>query len=50
VDSRIADLTVIRQTLTAALDAGCDDLVACAASACCPLPFAELAQPSGDDR
>jgi MerR family transcriptional regulator, mercuric resistance operon regulatory protein len=43
VDARIADLNVIRATLVAALDAGCDDLVACAASQCCPLPFSELA-------
>jgi MerR family mercuric resistance operon transcriptional regulator len=47
VDARIADLKVIRATLVAAMDAGCDDLVACAASPCCPLPFAELAEPGG---
>jgi DNA-binding transcriptional MerR regulator len=44
VDARIADLSVIRATLVAALEAGCDDLVACAASPCCPLPFSELAE------
>jgi MerR family mercuric resistance operon transcriptional regulator len=44
VETRIADLKVIRVTLLAALDAGCDDLVACAASPCCPLPFVELAE------
>jgi MerR family mercuric resistance operon transcriptional regulator len=44
VEARIADLQVIRTTLVAAIDAGCDDLVACAASPCCPLPFSELAQ------
>jgi MerR family transcriptional regulator, mercuric resistance operon regulatory protein len=44
VDAKIADLQVIRATLLAALDAGCDDLVACAASPCCPLPFAELVE------
>lgn len=43
VEARIADLTVIRATLLAALDAGCEDLVACAGNPCCPLPFAELA-------
>ena len=42
VDQRIADLTVIRDTLQQALEVGCDDLVACSESACCPLPFAEL--------
>ena len=46
VEQRIADLTVIRDTLQQALDAGCDDLVACSESACCPLPFAELATSS----
>ncbi|MET8910549.1 MerR family transcriptional regulator [Micromonospora sp. NPDC004551] len=44
VERRLADLTVIRDTLRAAISAGCDDLVACAGSACCPLPFVELAE------
>ncbi|WP_249217058.1 MerR family transcriptional regulator [Nocardioides palaemonis] len=39
VEERIADLTAIRDNLTAALDAGCDDLLACASSQCCPIPF-----------
>ncbi|MFG1678290.1 MerR family transcriptional regulator [Micromonospora sp. NPDC049282] len=43
VEQRLADLTVIRDTLRAAISAGCDDLIACAGSSCCPLPFAELA-------
>lgn len=43
IDARIADLTVMRDTLRSAVDAGCDDLEACAASASCPLPFTELA-------
>ena len=43
VETRIADLATIRSTLVAALHAGCDDLVECAASPCCPLPFADLA-------
>ena len=42
IDQKIADLTVIRESLVQALDAGCDDLVTCAGSACCPLPFTEL--------
>jgi hypothetical protein len=37
------DLLTIRRTLLAALDAGCDDLVTCAGSPNCPLPFVELA-------
>jgi MerR family mercuric resistance operon transcriptional regulator len=44
VEAKIADLKIIADTLRAALDAGCDDLVACAASPCCPLPFADLAE------
>ena len=43
VEERIDDLVVIRDTLQQALDAGCDDLIACSENACCPLPFAELA-------
>lgn len=39
VDQRIDDLVEIRGRLTAALDAGCDDLLACAAADCCPIPF-----------
>jgi MerR family mercuric resistance operon transcriptional regulator len=48
VEDRLADLTVVRDTLRAALDAGCDDLVTCADSPCCPLPFAELAHTAKD--
>ena len=39
VEERITDLVAIRDNLTAALDAGCDDLLACASSDCCPIPF-----------
>jgi DNA-binding transcriptional MerR regulator len=46
VEAKIADLTVIRESLRAALAAGCDDLTICADTACCPLPFAELAKPA----
>ena len=51
VEGRLADLAVIRDTLRAAVDAGCDDLMACARADDCPLPFAELAAtaaPRGD--
>ncbi len=41
VEARIADLTVVRDTLRAALDAGCDDLVECAERPECPVPFSE---------
>lgn len=45
VEQKISDLQVIRASLQAALDAGCDDLEACADKPCCPLPFADLAAP-----
>ncbi|MDX6373983.1 MAG: hypothetical protein QOD98_2971 [Nocardioidaceae bacterium] len=43
VESRIADLTTIRDNLAAAVAMGCDDLHECAAQECCPIPFVELA-------
>ncbi|MGW6417146.1 MerR family transcriptional regulator [Streptomyces sp. NPDC055055] len=43
VDARIADLTTIRATLLDAVQAGCDDLTTCAATARCPIPFTALA-------
>ena len=43
IDKKIADLRVIRETLVAALDAGCDDLLECADSECCPIPFVQIA-------
>ena len=47
VEQRIADLATIRDTLEAALDAGCDDLVACAGADCCPIPFATISTRPG---
>jgi MerR family transcriptional regulator, mercuric resistance operon regulatory protein len=44
VEQKIADLQVIADTLRAAVDAGCDDLVECAVTANCPIPFASIAQ------
>ena len=49
IEQRIADLQVIAGTLRMALDVGCDDVMACATSANCPLPFADLAG-SGAER
>lgn len=40
VEVRIADLQIVAGTLRTAVDAGCDDLVACAGEPCCPIPFA----------
>jgi DNA-binding transcriptional MerR regulator len=42
VDQKIADLQVIRTSLVTARDAGCDDLVQCAESDCCPIPFVQI--------
>ncbi|ADD45016.1 MerR family transcriptional regulator [Stackebrandtia nassauensis] len=42
VEQKIADLTVIGDTLRQAIAAGCDDLVACSANQCCPIPFADI--------
>lgn len=38
VDTKLAEMMAVRDTLIAALDAGCDDLLACAANPCCPIP------------
>jgi MerR family transcriptional regulator, mercuric resistance operon regulatory protein len=43
VERRIDDLKVIANTLRAALDAGCDDLITCAGTPYCPIPFAAVA-------
>jgi DNA-binding transcriptional MerR regulator len=42
IDQKIADLQVIRTALLAARDAGCDDLLQCAESDCCPIPFVQI--------
>ena len=47
VEAKLADLAVIRDTLRAALEAGCDDLMACAGLEGCPLPFVELSTVAG---
>jgi MerR family mercuric resistance operon transcriptional regulator len=43
VQTKIADLQVIAASLRAAVEAGCNDLVACVAQPCCPIPFATIA-------
>jgi len=48
VEAKIADLQVIAGTLRAAVDAGCDDLVACAGEPSCPIPFATIAHETVD--
>ena len=47
VEERITDLLTIRDNLRAALDAGCDDLIACAGTDCCPIPFATISTRPG---
>lgn len=42
IDQKIADLNTIRADLVAARDAGCDDLLQCADSECCPIPFVQI--------
>lgn len=49
VETKIADLAVIADTLRAALAAGCEDLLVCAEHPDCPLPFAELAERGDGD-
>jgi DNA-binding transcriptional MerR regulator len=44
VDQKIADLQLIRASLVAARDAGCDDLAQCAQSDGCPLPFIQIGE------
>jgi DNA-binding transcriptional MerR regulator len=43
IQARIADLRTIQSALQAVLEVGCDDLITCAATPGCPLPFAALA-------
>jgi DNA-binding transcriptional MerR regulator len=45
IEDRLAELTLMRDTLRATLAAGCDDLITCAESDCCPLPFRDGRQP-----
>jgi DNA-binding transcriptional MerR regulator len=42
VDQKMTDLQMIRDALVAARDAGCDDLLQCAESECCPIPFVQI--------
>lgn len=42
VEAKIADLTIIAETLRAAIAVGCDDLEACVGDPDCPLPFREI--------
>lgn len=50
VHAKIADLEIIRDTLQAAVDQGCDDLLACADAPDCPIPFPAGAVSGAGDR
>ncbi|MFE9787626.1 MerR family transcriptional regulator [Nocardia salmonicida] len=52
VDAKLAELTEVRDTLRAALAAGCEDLLACSQSPSCPVPFdnAPAARPAANQR
>lgn len=50
VDAKLAELTAVRDTLRAALAAGCDDLLACSESPCCPVPFDAQQAPEAGGR
>jgi DNA-binding transcriptional MerR regulator len=48
IDGRIDDLRIIRASLLTAMEAGCDDLMACAKTDSCPLPFTDIGRmPAG---
>jgi MerR family mercuric resistance operon transcriptional regulator len=49
VDAKLVELTTVRHTLRAALDAGCDDVIACAESPRCPMPFTATIPPGVPD-
>lgn len=42
IDTRIEDLQIIRSRLAEAVEAGCDDMIACSTTECCPIPFSGL--------
>jgi MerR family transcriptional regulator, mercuric resistance operon regulatory protein len=46
VEARIADLQIIRARLLEVMEAGCDDLLECASSELCPVPFIQLGEPA----
>ncbi|GAA1127188.1 Hg(II)-responsive transcriptional regulator [Kribbella jejuensis] len=48
VEAKIADLTVIAETLRAGIAAGCEDLETCAGDPDCPLPFASIGATPGE--
>ncbi|MEV0367203.1 MerR family transcriptional regulator [Nocardia fusca] len=48
VDAELAELAAVRDTLGAALAAGCDDLLVCSESPGCPVPFDTDTDPDTD--
>ncbi|MBF6215594.1 MerR family transcriptional regulator [Nocardia puris] len=47
IDARLAELTAVRDTLRAAVTAGCDDLLTCSESLSCPVPFDAASHDTG---
>ena len=43
IDEKLTELMAVRDTLRAAIEAGCDNLLECAESFCCPIPFTKKA-------
>ncbi|PPJ24733.1 MerR family transcriptional regulator [Nocardia nova] len=50
IDARLTELTVMRDTLRAALAAGCDGLLACSRNPACPVPFTDGSEENGQVR
>jgi len=47
IEAKLVELHRVRDTLRSALHAGCDDLIECATSDCCPIPFVQPTDPPG---
>jgi DNA-binding transcriptional MerR regulator len=43
IEAKIVDLEVVAGSLRTVVDAGCDDLLTCTGTPCCPIPLSELA-------
>ncbi|BDT85525.1 MerR family transcriptional regulator [Nocardia cyriacigeorgica] len=48
IDTKLAELTAMRDTLHNAVAAGCDDLLACSENPHCPVPFTDTNHTAAD--
>jgi len=48
IDTKLAELNAVRDTLREALAAGCDDLLACSENPDCPVPFTDITDTSSN--